>query len=133
MGAAPSMARSISAARSRIETTSLSGSAVTPSVANSSGVSGANSSILIGSPSPASACPAEGRPVARGVRATGLPPRSHVRASRPGVTNDVCHWRGPVPPGRLPGIERVRRLRVGFRAAWISVCTRSRHVGNMRF
>ena len=51
MGAAPSIARSMSAARSRIETTSLSGSAVTPSVDSSSGVNGANWSVLIRSPS----------------------------------------------------------------------------------
>ena len=51
IGAAPSIARSTSAARSRIETTSLSGSAVTPSTLSSSVVIGANSSVLIGSPS----------------------------------------------------------------------------------
>src|SRR3954451_6458148 len=50
IGAAPSIARSTSAARSRIETTSLSGSAVTPSPASSSGVSGAESWLLIISP-----------------------------------------------------------------------------------
>ena len=50
IGAAPSIARSTSAARSRIETTSLSGRALTPSVPSSSMVIGANSSVLMGLP-----------------------------------------------------------------------------------